>query len=60
LLGEVTVAKEEVVSECRKVIEEAKFLSEDFKQASRGGTICTIDATLEACNIAVLEDCKAV
>jgi hypothetical protein len=31
LLGEVAVAKEEVVSECGEVIKEAKFLGEDFK-----------------------------
>jgi len=56
LLGKVAVTKEEVVPKCGEVIEEAKFLGEDFKQASRGGVVCAIDAALETCDIAVLED----
>lgn len=56
LLSKVTVAKEEVVLERGEVIKEAEFLSEDFKQASRGGVVCTVDAAFQSCDIAVLEN----
>jgi hypothetical protein len=60
LLGKVAVTKEEVVLKCGEVIKQAKFLGEDLKEASRGGVICAIDAALETCDIAVLEDYERV
>jgi len=56
LLSKVAIAEEEVVSECGEVIEEAKFFGEDLEKASRSGAICTVDAALETCDVAVLEN----
>jgi hypothetical protein len=54
LLSKVTVTKQEVVLERGEVIEEAEFLSEDFKQASRSGVVCAVDTAFQSCDIAVL------
>jgi hypothetical protein len=56
LLSKVAVTKEEVMLERGEVIEEAEFLCEDFKQASRGSTVCAVDTAFQSCYIAVLED----
>lgn len=56
LLSKVAVTEEEVMLERGEVIKEAEFLCEDFKQASRGGAVCTVDTAFQSRDIAVLED----